>query len=342
MVMSILAAWRRHRQWRRAKAEAKQLLGEAKRILKKKRYRIPEYVATTVKTAIDEVEAARKGDDFERMRQAITDLDGRMDEHLAFARKSSARQYAESIGLALGVALLLRAFVVEAFQIPSGSMLPTLEVGDHIFVSKFAYAVGIPFTNTKIARLGTPKRGDVIVFKYPPDQSVDYIKRVVGLPGETLEIRRNEVFINGQPMPREYVSSECSTDDGAAAEGKGGELRHPCETWLEQLGQVRHLAHQDPRVPPTNFPPVSELAGFAQSNPPEPVKIPAGSYFVMGDNRDNSRDSRFWGFVPYELIKGRALIVWWSRDPARGGLSPSGVLDWFKSIRWGRFFHKVE
>ena len=184
MVMSIWASWRAYRQWSRASAEAKQLVGEAKRILKKKRYRIPESVAATMTAAVAEVEAARKEKNLERLRQALTDIDGKMDEHLAFARKSAARQYAESIGLALGVALLLRAFVVEAFQIPSGSMIPTLEVGDHIFVSKFAYAVGIPFTNAKIAELGKPKRGDIIVFKYPPDQSIDYIKRVIGLPAK--------------------------------------------------------------------------------------------------------------------------------------------------------------
>ena len=325
MVMRLFNSWRAYRQWSRAKTEAKQILGEAKRILKKKRYRIPESVATTVRAAMDDVEAARKGADFERMRQAITDLDGRMDEHLAFARKSSARQYAESIGLALGVALLLRAFVVEAFQIPSGSMIPTLEVGDHIFVSKFSYAVGVPFTNTKIAEYGKPKRGDIIVFKYPPDQSVDYIKRVVGLPEETIEVRRNEVFIDGQPMPRELAAEPCAADDGPVSEGE--EMRHPCEAWLEHLSGVTHVTHQDPRFGPSNF---------------GPVKVPAGHYFAMGDNRDNSKDSRVWGFVPYELIKGRALIVWWSRDPARGGLSPAGIADWFKSIRWGRFFQRVE
>jgi signal peptidase I len=319
---NLFASWRSYRQWSRAKVEAKQLVGEARRILKKKRYRIPDGVAQTVGEAVDEVEAARQGDDFERMRQAITELDGRMDEHLAFARKSSARQYAESIGLALGVALLLRAFVVEAFQIPSGSMIPTLEVGDHIFVSKFAYAVGVPFTNTKIAELGQPKRGDVIVFKYPPDQTLDYIKRVVGLPGETIEVRRNEVFIDGKPMPRELTSASCTSDEASV-----GEDSRYCEAWLEHMGPVTHLTHQDPRLPPSNF---------------GPVKIPAASYFAMGDNRDNSKDSRVWGFVPYELIKGRALIVWWSRDPARGGLSPAGLADWFKSIRWGRFFQRVK
>jgi signal peptidase I len=338
MVLSILDSWRLHRQWSHAKAEAKQLVREAKRIIKKKRYRIPESVTTMIKAAIDAVEAARDGDDLERMRQAITELDGRMDEHLAFARKSSARQYAESIGLALGVALLLRAFVVEAFQIPSGSMIPTLQVGDHIFVSKFAYAIGIPFTNSKIARLDKPKRGDIIVFKYPPDQSIDYIKRVVGLPGETIEVRRNEIFIDGKPMPREFVGNDCSSDDDEGEAGKGEGRHRPCEAWLEQLGQVRHLTYQDPRLPPSNFP----AEGLSPASPHQPVKIPEGHYFVMGDNRDNSRDSRFWGFVPYELIKGRALIVWWSRDPARGGLSPAGVIDWFKSIRWGRFFQQVK
>jgi len=325
MVMRILHSWREYRQWHRAKAEAKQLVGEARRILKKKRYRIPESVATTVKASIDEVEAARQGKDFERMRQAITDLDGRMDEHMAFARKSAARQYAESIGLALGVALFLRAFVVEAFQIPSGSMIPTLEVGDHIFVSKFAYSVGIPFTDAKIVELGAPKRGDIIVFKYPPDESVDYIKRVVGLPGETLEVRRNEVFIDGKPMPREFTGKPCVSGD--IPEPGEEETERPCEAWLEHLGSVTHLAHQDPRFGPSNF---------------GPVTIPAGHYFAMGDNRDNSKDSRVWGFVPYDLIKGRALIVWWSRDPSHGGLSPSGIVDWFHSIRWRRFFHRVK
>jgi signal peptidase I len=325
MLKNILVFWRARQQRKRAKAEAKQLTAEARRILKKKRYRIPESVAATVSAAVDEVMSARKEGDFDRLRQAISDLDRIMDEHLAFARKSTARQYAESIGLALGVALLLRAFVVEAFQIPSGSMIPTLEVGDHIFVSKFAYAVGIPFTNTKIAELSKPKRGDIVVFKYPPDQKVDYIKRVVALPGESIELRRNELFIDGRPIPREFASEPCVVDDASEVDGEFE--RHPCEVWLEHMGGKTHVTHQDPRLGPSNF---------------GPVTVPPGHYFAMGDNRDNSRDSRVWGFVPYELIKGRALIVWWSRDPARGGLSPAGVVDWFKSIRWGRFFQRVE
>jgi signal peptidase I len=325
MVMSILASWRRYRQWGHAKAEAKQLVGETKRILKKKRYRIPESVSATLGAAVTEVEEARKAGDLERLRQANSDLDGKMDEHVAFARKSATRQYAESIGLALGVALLLRAFVVEAFQIPTGSMIPTLEVGDHIFVSKFAYAVGIPFTNVKIAELGKPKRGDIIVFKYPPDQSMDFIKRVVGLPGETIELRHNELFIDGRPMPREFQSQPCTSKDGDA---EVDEMIRPCEVWMEHLDGKTHLTHQ--------FTNRTDASDFS------PRKIPEGHYFAMGDNRDNSRDSRVWGYVPYELIKGRALIVWWSRDPSRGGLSPAGIADWFKSIHWHRFFERVE
>ncbi len=326
MLLGIWGSWRAHRQWRHASAEAKQLVGEAKRILRKKRYRIPESVVSTMTAAVDEVEAARKGKELDRLRQAITDIDSKMDEHVAFARKSATRQYAESIGLALGVALFLRAFVVEAFQIPSGSMIPTLDVGDHIFVSKFAYSIGIPFTNTKIVKLGKPKRGDVIVFKYPPDQSIDYIKRVMGLPGETLQVRHDEVFINGRPLARERLNVPCLTNDSRDFESD--EERHPCEVWLEHLGNKTHQVHQEPMR--------SMSSDFG------PVTIPPGSYFAMGDNRDNSKDSRVWGFVPFDLIKGRALIIWWSRDPSRGGLSPSGIVDWFESIRWNRFFQRIQ
>src|SRR5439155_15472210 len=129
------------------------------------------------------------GDELDNMRKAIATLDDAMDAHLSKARKSTVGEYSESIGVAVAVALLLRAFVVEAFQIPSGSMIPTLEVGDHIFVSKFSYGLVVPFSNKKIFEFRHPSRGDVIVFKYPQDPSIDYIKRVVGLPGETVELR---------------------------------------------------------------------------------------------------------------------------------------------------------
>ena len=223
---------------------------------------------------IDELERLARASDLDRVRKAIAALDHLMDEKLAFARKSTLREYSESIGIAVAIALLLRAFVVEAFQIPSGSMIPTLQVGDHIFVSKFAYGLGIPFTNKKILELSQPKRGDMIVFKYPLDPSTDYIKRVVGLPGDTIEVRQNELFINGKPVPREHLGPYTYNDSA------GGEPEAKAELWDETLGQARHQELQEERPYTRNFP---------------PFKVPERSVFVMGDNRDNSSDSRVWG-----------------------------------------------
>jgi len=306
---------------RRVQAEARHLVHEARRILKKKRYRIPESVIQEVEKAAGEVESALEADhgDGEALREGLNRLDEKMDEHLSFARKSSTREYAESIGVAVAIALLLRAFVVEAFQIPSGSMIPTLEVGDHIFVSKFAYGIGIPFTHKKVFQYADPKRGDVIVFRYPPDPSIDYIKRVVGLPGEYVEIRDDEIFVNGKAVQRELVGQR-SCDGGPVEEGGSR-----CEMWIEQLADEPHQLFQQ---------------GGGQDFPR--TRVPEGEVFVMGDNRDNSKDSRFWGTVPLSLIKGRALVVWWSRDPSYGAWSPQGVKEFFGSIRWNRFLHKVD
>jgi signal peptidase I len=318
MMQRLLEAWRTWRLRSRLFAEAKHLVTEARHILDRKGQDIPRAVVTDVEGAVAAVETARKANDLESLRHGLVVLDERMDQHLAFARKSTVREYSESIAVAVAIALLLRAFVIEAFQIPSGSMIPTLEIGDHIFVSKFAYGIGIPFTDKKILSWHQPQRGDVIVFKYPHDTNTDYIKRVVGLPGDKVEVRHNEIFINGNPMARELVNPRFSHHECAQ--------RTSCELWLEHLGTHTHnTLHQAERL--TEF---------------GPVVVPSGSVFVMGDNRDNSNDSRVWGTVRFELIKGRALIVWWSRDPDRGGWTPAGVAEWFASIRFKRFFHLVE
>jgi signal peptidase I len=320
----ILSWWRERSAWKRARLEGRHLVKESRRILRKKSYRIPEATAALVSAqadAVDEALAGRTPEDLERARKAIGALDDTMDEHLQFARKSTVREYSESIGVAVAIALLLRAFVVEAFQIPSGSMIPTLEVGDHIFVSKFAYGLTIPFTNTKLVTLGTPKRGDIIVFKYPLDQSTDYIKRVVGLPGDVVEMRQEELYINGHPVPRERVPKPYHYSD--ASRGIGPPEDHEGELWMENLDGRKHELIQEPIRTPRDF---------------ERKVIPPGQVFVMGDNRDNSSDSRVWGTVGLDLIKGRALIVWWSRGNAEG-MSP---VDWLKSVRWGRFFQVVK
>lgn len=318
---AVIDWWQRRAAWRRARAEGHHLVKEARRILKKRSYRIPQSVAEPVAAAADEVEAALGTDDIERVRRALTALDELMDEKLAFARKSTLREYSESIGVAVAVALLLRAFVVEAFQIPSGSMIPTLEVGDHIFVAKFSYGLGIPFTNTKILGLKQPERGDVIVFKYPLDPGTDYIKRVVGLPGDRIELRQDELFVNDRPVPREHRGIYRYSESG-----RGAPDERECDLWEETLDRNAHWEIQEIGRIPQSF---------------GPVVVPAGHVFVMGDNRDNSSDSRVWGPVQHDLIKGKALVVWWSRSTIDGGPWYSRPGAWLKSIRWNRFFQVV-
>jgi signal peptidase I len=317
----FLSWWRVRGEWKRARLEGRHLVRESRRILRKKSYRIPETIAALVSAQADAVEEALAGDDLERVRRAIGALDDTMDENLQFARKSTLREYSESIGVAVAIALLLRAFVVEAFQIPSGSMIPTLEVGDHIFVSKFAYGLTVPFTNKKIVDLGQPKRGDIIVFKFPLDQSTDYIKRVVGLPGDALEMREGELYVNGHAVPRERVPRAYRYMDSSAHERGAVPDEIEGDLWIENLDGTKHETLQNHGSGSRDF---------------ERRVVPAGHVFVMGDNRDNSSDSRVWGYVDRDLIKGKALIVWWSRD-ASGGLT-----DFFASIRWKRFFQLVK
>jgi signal peptidase I len=190
-------------------------------------------------------------------------------------KKSVLREYAEAIFIAVLLALFIRAFVVQAFKIPSGSMKPTLLVGDHILVNKFIYGIKLPFTNKTLIKLGQPKRGDVIVFKYPLDTKKDYIKRVVGLPGEQVELADKQLTINGQPM-----------EDPHAKYSAYGNLR--------------------------NF---------------GPVTVPPEHVFVMGDNRDESSDSRVWGFVPFSYLKGKAFLIYWSWDRTSFGVRWNRLAD---------------
>ena len=296
----FLAWWRRRSAMRRAHLEARHLLKEARRILRRSGQQIPGAVATTVRSAIQAVDDAIAAGDVERIRKANATLDEVMDDHLSFARKSTLREYAESIGVAVAVALLLRAFVVEAFQIPSGSMIPTLEVGDHIFVSKFSYGLSIPFTDTKILQYGTPERGDVIVFKFPQDHSTDYIKRVVGLPGDTVEVRqgralrqragRSTASACGCPVTTARCPTPASPTTTTASTGsRRWGTRSTTPSWSRR---TRRSISRGTVIAPNEV-------------------------FVMGDNRDNSYDSRVWGTVNMSLIKGRALIVWWSRGNSK-------------------------
>lgn len=226
-------------------------------------------------------------------------------------RKSTAREYFESIVIAVILALFVRTWVFQAFKIPTGSMENNLLIGDHLVVNKFVFAP----TATEIERMLLPvspvERGDVVVFKYPEDPERDFIKRVIGLPGETLEVRRKVVYINGKPLDEPYVH------------------------FLQPASPEGH-----------------ELTSYDVRETYGPVTIPPGNYFVMGDNRDNSQDSRYWGFLPAAYVKGKALMVYWSYDAGREEYQQEGlgasirsivstVTHFFTRTRWSRLFHQI-
>ena len=196
---------------------------------------------------------------------------------------------------------VLRSFLVEPFRIPSGSMLPTLESGDLILVNKFEYGIRLPVIDRKVVEIGAPARGDVIVFRYPVNPDVDYIKRVVGLPGDEIMYRNKTLYINGQEVAHER-DGDYYEPDRSAYVGR----------YTEQLGERRHQillnkqAMQD-FMPITNYPNRDNCVYFPGGLR---CKVPSNHYFVMGDNRDNSLDSRYWGFVPDRNIVGRAFFIW--------------------------------
>ena len=203
------------------------------------------------------------------------------------------------------VVFLLRSFLFEPFKIPSGSMIPTLLVGDLILVNKYHYGVRLPVINKKIINNNDPQRGDVMVFRYPKDTSVDYIKRVVGIPGDEISFRNQQLFLNGEAVPMEQTPPPGFYDEDA--------LRYFPE-FKEKFGSAEHRILVNPQSQPfygaedkITFP-FRENCRYSAEG--VTCKVPAGHYFMMGDNRDNSQDSRFWGFVPDENIVGRAFFVW--------------------------------
>ncbi|MBH04082.1 MAG: signal peptidase I [Xanthomonadales bacterium] len=199
-----------------------------------------------------------------------------------------AIEFAHSFFPVLIAVLVLRAFVFEPFRIPSKSMVPTLLVGDFVLVSKFSYGLRLPVTHTKIVPTGEPERGDVVVFRYPKNPSVDYIKRIVGLPGDTITYRDEQLYINGTAVPR---------DDKGLYTGPNADVYDDMRLFIEHLpdGPDHKMLHV-----------------VGRSGPEVSVTVPEDEYFAMGDNRDNSADSRVWGFVPEDNLVGRAFMIWLS------------------------------
>jgi signal peptidase I len=225
-------------------------------------------------------------------------------------QKSTLREYFEALVTAVILALFVRTWVVQAFKIPTGSMENNLLIGDHLLVNKLVSGPSLTSFERMILPLREPKRGDVMVFKYPDEPERDFIKRVIGLPGDTLELRSKKVYINGQPLDEPYVH------------------------FLEPASEGQEVTQFD----------VRERYG--------PVRIPDGQYFVMGDNRDNSQDSRYWGFLPRHYIKGKALMIYWSYDSGQEEYVDSGlgatvkrlfsvVTHFFTRTRWERIFNQI-
>ncbi len=210
-------------------------------------------------------------------------------------QKSTVREYFESIVVAVILALFVRTFVFQAFKIPTGSMKPNLLVGDHLLVNKFIFAPAASALERALLPMRPIERGDVVVFKFPEEPDRDFIKRVIGLPGDTLELKDQTIHINGMPLIEPYA----------------------------------HYL----------FPPMGDgqADSFDLRRKYGPVTVPDGHYFMMGDNRDDSQDSRFWGFLPASYVKGRALFIYWSFDTPDDGSQPTSFLG----VRWDRLLHQI-
>jgi len=211
---------------------------------------------------------------------------------LSTYRKSTLREYFESICVAVILALFVRTFVVQAFKIPTGSMENNLLIGDHLLVNKFVFAPALTSLERTLLPIDPIKRGDIIVFKYPEDPNRDFIKRVIGLPGDTLELKNRRAYINGRALDEPYIHFLFPAEGGPSDDG-----------------------------------------GFDVRRNYGPVMVPDDKYFMMGDNRDNSEDSRYWGFMPREYVKGKALFIYFSFTDDNPGL--------FSSVRWSRILHQI-
>jgi signal peptidase I len=358
---------------RRVRTEARALVQQARAALNLRRDLRGK--SGDLSSAVREVDEGLATKDYRRVRQALPTLDALVDELIKHPEKTSTRDFVASIGSAILIAVALRSVVLEPFKIPSSSMYPTVEINDHIFVNKFIYGIHIPFTTTKLFAWRKPRRGEIIVFIQPCTPDRDYIKRVIATEGQSVEVRCNIVYVDGQPVESKLArGAGCSYED--KPENSDQWFTGQCSEYIERAGDHEYHTFHDPERPgrdaqfaqegslaypdSNDFPQLgglrrppscatqSDLDGEPAPNqkPGSIVEtkqgagaceqqlhyvVPEGHVFVMGDNRNNSKDSRYWGSVPIENIKGKALFIWLSYREFRPG-----------GFRWSRMGALVE
>ncbi len=325
---------------RRLKGRADELLREARRLHRRRARDVSPEASEAVARAISrtgQLLPSRKNRvdlDPGLLHAALIGLDQAVASAYGPWRKGPLRELVEALFTALLLAGVIRLFLVEAFSIPSSSMYPTLEIGDHLFISKVRYGVYAPLSTKRLVEWDQPSHGDVVVFEFrdpgEPLDGEDFIKRVVAVPGDRIRLEDDRLILNGVPVRTEVVKeTQCAIFEGVDYEDTPRHLC-PCviqrETIGDQSWMTQHITeeHCSPGTVepsdswPLEYRPVPRYWGDRGSNPDFPdVVVPEGHVFVMGDNRDNSQDGRFWGFVPYDRIKGKAFVVWLARDLGR-------------------------
>ncbi len=293
------------------------LLNSTKSIIKANKNDISLDTKNIINERIKLLEESLDLNDQERIESSYSSLKNFYEQNLSQYSKSKLRQNVEAIVIALCLALLIRTFIVQPFKIPSGSMIPTLLIGDHLLVNKFIYGTKIPFMDIRIFPVEDIKRGDVIVFKFPGNDSVNkgvhYIKRAIGLPGDEVNIEGRDVYINGKKIKQVYEGNYKYFEQGTEVT-----TDKYIDTLSENIFDVIYKKSSiNTTKGKTNF----------------PITIPEGNIFVLGDNRDNSYDSRFWGFVPIESISGKAFLIHWSWNFDNDNI--------FSKVRWNRIFSSI-